>query len=225
MTDANGRDADASRDADAIRYVVLRKLASGLRHTLMGELQTIQFSAELAARMLGSGADNPKLEECIRQMPDQTRTAVNSCRSMIEWLRPEDKATTTVDEALRQCLRVAGDDWSLRGIEASTDVRTGGTLVSKPALRELLVTTLFTLTDTHPGPIDIQILAEAEGDEVIVTLRAKRSERTSPFPPLTLYRALTYEDILTLARTHGVECICAGHAVTLRLKVMPAATG
>jgi hypothetical protein len=124
---------------------------------------------------------------------------------MIEWLRPEDKATATVDETLRQCLRVAGDDWSLRGIEASTDVRTGGTLVSKPALRELLVTTLFTQTDTHPGPIDIQILAEAEGDEVIVTLRAKRSGRTSPFPPLTLYRALTYEDILTLARTHGVE--------------------
>ena len=38
------------RDADAIRYIVLRKLASGLRHTLMGELQSIQFLAELGAR-------------------------------------------------------------------------------------------------------------------------------------------------------------------------------
>ncbi|MGH8713149.1 MAG: hypothetical protein ACREYB_03980 [Casimicrobiaceae bacterium] len=216
MTDANGR------DVDAIRYAVLRKLASGLRHTLMGELQTIQFSAELAVRMLGSGTGNPKLEECIRQMPDQTRTAVKSCRSMIEWLRPEDRARTTVDEALRQCLRVAGDDWSLRGIEATTDVRTGGALVPKPALYELLVTTLFALTDTHPGPIDIQVLAEASGDEVTVTLRAKQADRTSPFPPLTLYRALTYEDIETIGGTHGVECICAGDAVTLRLRALPA---
>ncbi|MGH8313795.1 MAG: hypothetical protein ACRETU_01415 [Steroidobacterales bacterium] len=216
MTDSNGR------DADAIRYVVLRKLASGLRHTLMGELQTIQFSAELAARMLGSTPGHPKLEECIRQMPDQTRTAVNSCRSLIEWLRPEDKATITVDEALRQCLRVAGDDWSLRGIQASTEVRTGGTLVAKPALRELLVTALFVLTDTHPGPIDIQILAETTGDEVIVTLRAKEASRTSPFPPLMLYRALSYDDIVTLGGTHGAECTGADDAVTLRLRALPA---
>ena len=40
----------ARRDADSVRYIVLRKLASGLRHTMMGELQSIQFLAELGAR-------------------------------------------------------------------------------------------------------------------------------------------------------------------------------
>ena len=108
-------DADR-RDADAIRYAVLRKLASGMRHALMGELQTIQFSAELAARMIDTGATGPKLDECIKQLPEQTRTAVNSCRAMIEWLRPDDKARAMVDETLWHCLKVAGDDWPLRGI-------------------------------------------------------------------------------------------------------------
>ena len=47
--------------ADAVRYVVLRKLASGMRHTLMGELQAIQFAAELAAQMVTTGAPGSKM--------------------------------------------------------------------------------------------------------------------------------------------------------------------
>jgi hypothetical protein len=216
MTDTN------ARDADAIRYAVLRKLASAIRHSLMGDLQTIQFSAELAARMIDSGAGGPKLDECIKMLPDQTRAAVNSCRAMVEWLRPEDKATTTVDETLRQCLKVAGDDWSLRGIEASTDIRSGGMLVSKPVLRELLVTSLLTLADTHPGPIDIAIRAEANGDEVVVTLSARQAGRKTQFPPMTLYRALTYDDVMTIGNAVRVPCSCADGTISFQLPVISA---
>jgi hypothetical protein len=218
MSDMSGR------DADAIRYAVLRKLASGMRHTLMGELQTIQFSAELAAKMLDTGATGPKLDECIRQLPDQTRTAVNSCRAVIEWLRPDEKAATTVDEAVKQCLKVAGDDWTLRGIEASTDFRSGDALVSKPVLRELCVTSLLALTDTHAGPIDIAIVSTAADGEVLVNLSARRAERKPPFPALTLYRALTYDDVITIGRADGVGCSYADGTITLRLPVVPART-
>jgi hypothetical protein len=216
MTDTN------ARDADAIRYAVLRKLASAIRHSLMGDLQTIQFSSELAARMIDSGVGGPKLDECIKMLPDQTRAAVNSCRAMIEWLRPDDKAATTVDETLRQCLKVAGDDWTLRGIEATTDVRSGGVLVSKPVLREMLVTSLLTLADTHPGPIDIAIVAAANGNEVAISLSARQAGRKTQFPPMTLYRALTYEDVMTIGDAVNVPCDCADGAISFRLPAIPA---
>jgi hypothetical protein len=217
MTDTN------ARDADAIRYAVLRKLASAIRHSLMGDLQTIQFSSELAARMIDSGAGGPKLDECIRMLPDQTRAAVASCRAMIEWLRPDDKAATTVDETLRQCLKVAGDDWTLRGIEASTDVRSGGVLVSKPVLREMLVTSLLTLADTHPGPIDIAIVAEANGDRVDVSLSARQAGRKTQFPPMTLYRAFTYDDVMTIGKAIDVPCDVADGTIRFKLPALPAA--
>ncbi len=213
----------SAQDADAIRYAVLRKLASGMRHSLMGELQTIQFSAELAARMLDSGTAGAKLDECIKQLPDQTRAAVKSCRAMIEWLRPDEKATTTVDEAVQHCLKLAGDDWTLRGIEASTDVKSGDALVSKPVVRELLVTSLLALTDTHPGPIDIAIVAEPAGGEVLVSLSAKRAERKTLFPPLTHYRALTYDDVIAVGKANGVKCAWLDGTITLRLRAAPAA--
>ncbi len=231
MSDTNGR------DADAIRYAVLRKLASAIRHSLMGDLQTIQFSAELAARMIDNGSGGPKLDECIKMLPDQTRAAVNSCRAMVEWLRPEDKATTTVDETLRQCLKVAGDDWSLRGIEASTDIRSGGALVSKPVLRELLVTSLLTLSDTHPGPIDIAIASEANGDEVVVSLSAKAGRAQDAVPAddalsradlrrrdddrqrgsraMRLYRR---DDKLSAARDSGARSASRGRCAAVRTR-------
>ena len=210
-------------DADAIRYAVLRKLASGMRHSLMGELQTLQFSAELASKMLDAGAGGPKLDDCIRQLPDQTRSAVSSCRSVIEWLRPEDKAATTVEETVRYCLKVAGDDWPLRGIEASTDFESADARVSKRVLRELCVAALLALTDTNPGPIDIAVSSRQAGGEIVVTFAASRTQRKSPFPPLTLYRALTYDDVATLARANGVACSHATDTVTLRLPTLPSA--
>jgi hypothetical protein len=210
------------RDTDAIRYAVLRKLASGMRHSLMGELQTIQFSAELAARMLDTGATGPKLDECIRQLPDQTRAAVSSCRAVIEWLRPDDKATTTVGEAVQQCLKVAGDDWVLRGIESSTDFKSGDARVSKPVLRELCVTSLLALTDSHPGPIDIAISSATAGAEVVLSVSARQVERKSPFPPLTLYRSLSYDDVMAIAKADGVSCSCAEGTITLRLPIVSA---
>ncbi len=163
----------SARDADAVRYAVLRKLASGMRHALVSELQAVQFTAELAARMQGTGVTDAKLAECLQRMAEQTRAAIDSARALTEWLRPDDNATTTVGEALRQCLRLAGDDWRLRGIEASVDVRTGPVLVAKAALHELLLTSLVALVDTHPGAIDIEVTAEAAGANVIVSLNAK----------------------------------------------------
>lgn len=209
-------------DADAIRYAVLRKLAAGLRHTLVTHLQTIQFSAELAERMQQSGVTGTELEECLRKMSGQTRAAMDSARSLIEWLRPDDAATTSVDEALQQCLRVAGDDWSLRGIPASTAVHTGDARVSRAALHDLVVTSLLALIDTHPGAIDIDVAAEAAGEDVLVRLRATPSERRSAFPSLTVHRSLTREDVLTMGRAHGVACSWSDDSVTVRLKAISA---
>src|SRR3954471_15183911 len=110
------------RDADSVRYIMLRKLASGLRHTLMGELQSIQFFAELAARLLVKGADETKMRECVDKIPAASQAAVTTCHSAMEWLRPQEGTTTAVAESLNECLKVVSDDWHMRGIAATADV-------------------------------------------------------------------------------------------------------
>ncbi|MDQ6917320.1 MAG: hypothetical protein M3023_05820 [Pseudomonadota bacterium] len=53
-------------EADAARYVILRKLAAGMRHALMGELQAIQFAADLTAQLAKTDATAARLGEAVR---------------------------------------------------------------------------------------------------------------------------------------------------------------
>lgn len=205
--------------ADAVRYVVLRKLASGMRHTLMGELQAIQFAGELAAQMVTMGAPGSKLRDAIDQIPEQTKAAVRTSGSIMEWLRPDDASTITVEAAMQQCLKLAGDDWSLRGIRATTSCQPGSATVPRTVFCELLVTSLLALADLHAGSLDIDIVAEQADNKVVVRLSAHAADRTSALPPLVLYRALTFDDVSVLAKASAITCAC--HDATVMLEFQP----
>jgi hypothetical protein len=212
------------RDADSVRYIVLRKLASGLRHTLLGELQSIQFFAELAGRLMDKGSEEAKMRECVGKLPGASQAAVATCRSVIEWLRPEEGATTPVGEALTQCFRLVADDWSMRGIVATIDVAAGAgeAVVSRSALRELIVTSLLALSDAHPGPLDIRAGALLNDGDVLLQFSSSPANRSAILSSPPVYHALTYADLSILAADHGVPCSCGDDAVALRLARMPA---
>ena len=215
----------ATRDADAVRYIVLRKLASGLRHTLMGELQSVQFLAELGARHMDNGAEASRTRECIGKISLATGEAIATCHSVIAWLRPDEGATTSLGEAVEQCVKLAGDDWRMRATQATVEMPgpAGEAEVSKAAAQELIVTSLLALTDQHPGSLDIAVVAALAGDRVDLRLRALASKRAAPLPASIIYHALGWEDVAMLAAAHGVLCECEGDVATLRFGVLPPA--
>jgi hypothetical protein len=217
-------DDTKAREVDAIRLAVLRRLAPGLRHRLMGELQSLQFSAELAARLIDSGGERAKIDGAVRQMTPLTRSAIAASAALIEWLRPDDRATTTLVDAVPQCLHVAGDDWTLRGIETSSDVRTGEARVAKTALRELVVTALLVLTDAQSGALDVSVEAERAGSEVVVRLRARPGQRVASLPGLERAGHFDCDDLSRLAAAHEVACSCERDVVALRLREVIEAT-
>jgi hypothetical protein len=216
----------AHRDADAVRYILLRKLASGLRHTLMGELQSIQFLAELSARHIGTGetgGDPAKARDCVGKISAASNGAIATCHSVIDWLRPDGKATTTLGDAVGQCVRLAGDDWRMRATHASVALSEAAAdaKVAKAAARELIVASLLTLTDQQPGPLDMEVTGALIQDRVELRIQAKDAARTSPLPASTIYQALDGSDVAILAAAHGIDCACAPGAITLRFPVSP----
>lgn len=219
---ASGMTKTPHNAADAVRYVVLRKLASGMRHTLMSELQAIQFAGELAAHTLKMGVAGSKLSDAIEQIPEQTKAAVQTSRSIMEWLRPEDTSNITIEAAVQQCLKLAGDDWSLRGIRVTSSCRPGNATVPKTIFAELFVTSLLALTDLHPGSLDIDVVAEKIDKKVVVKLSAHAADRSSALPPLVLYRALTFDDVSVLAAANKIICAC--HDATVILEFQPQTT-
>src|SRR5262249_11990098 len=162
----------------------------------------------------------PKLENSVRQLAPQTQAAVAAAATLIEWLREDERATTSLEDSLPQYLRVAGDDWNLRGIEGTLDVRTDGAHVAKAALRELAVASLLALTDAQPGALDVRVAAERAGDEIVVRLSATAGNRTSPLPELARTSRIGCFEVNALAAAHGIACACNRDEVTLRLPVL-----
>ena len=216
-------DRTIRRDADAIRYIVLRKLASGLRHTMMGELQTIQFLAELGARKVDDGATGvAKTREFIGKISTAAGESIATCHSVIEWLRPEQNGVTTLADAVNQCVKLAGDDWRMRATQATIDIPgpAGEAKVSKAAARELIVTTVLTMTDLHPGALDIDIMGALAGDRVDLRLRALPSKRAPPLPSSVIYHTLEWDDVACLAHAHDVHWTRADGVSTLSFAVV-----
>lgn len=206
------------RDADAIRYIVLRKLASGLRHTLMGELQSIQFLGELGTRLLASGSDESRMRDTVSKIPAAATEAISTCHSVIEWLRPEEGAISTLADVVGQCVKLAGDDWRMRATQATVEMpgTVGETKVFKAAARELVVTSLLALADERRGSLDIDVVAAPVDGGVELALRTRASSRVSPFAAAVVYHALERDDVALLAATHNIPCECSGDAITLR---------
>ena len=201
---------DTNNHADAVRYALLRKLAAGLRHRVMGDLQTIEFTAELCSRMVQSNRAAYDIRGQLDKISAHTGVAAASCHSMVEWLRPDDAAHAAFGELVEHCLRIAGDDWSMRGIaatiHASDECRNA--IVSRPVVCELVVAGVLTLVDLRPGGLRRELDAKLVGGDVALDIRSAAAEDNGLPPLAPTYRRLDWDDVIVLARSHGVPCSC-----------------
>ena len=148
--------------------------------------------------------------------------AIGTCHSVIEWLRPEEGAVTTLGEAVGQCVKLAGDDWRMRATQAKVEmpVPAGEARISKSAAREIIVTSVLALTDQHPGSLDIEVVGALAGDRVDLRLRARPSKRPPPLPSSIVYHSLGWDDVALLAAAHDVICTRDGATSTLRFFIL-----
>ena len=164
------------------------------------------------------------MRDSIGKIPAAASEAIATCHSMIEWLRPDDGASATLAEVVGQCVKLAGDDWRMRGIQATIGIPdpAGQARVPRSAARELVVASLLAMTDLHPGPLDIEIVAALEGDAVELRLQWRIAARPVPFPPATTRdRALEWDDVAVLAAAHDVCLSRAGDSLSLRFALAP----
>lgn len=215
---ADGATPNPDDRVDAIRYAVLRKLAPGLRHALMGEMQAIQLSAEYAVRTLDAGTEFNEARNSIGDIAQHCSNAVKTGRSLIEWMSPEEAVTASVSECVERCLTLAGEDWLLRGIEATTDLPNADAKLPKAMLQELVVTALLVLTDMYDQPADLRVVVRAREAHIEVVVDGRAASRTASIPPLRQYRKLMWSDLVLLASARGVPCVCEGSSVSLQFQ-------
>jgi hypothetical protein len=199
----------------ATRFRLLQRLAPALRHGLMGQLQTVQFAAELTAHLLQDPGNTDKARASMEQIPAHAKSLIGSCRDVFDWLRQGDASVGKADERLHRCIAWVGDDWSLHGIGHQVDGSAGERQVGVRAFDETVVAALFALLDARPGPLDILVAIAATERGVEVRLSTAPAARKLSLPPIPPSPRIVDDDVARLCAAHAVQRGNDGGAIVL----------
>ena len=206
-----------SREAEAARYALLRRLASSMRHHLVVNLQPIGMIYEVMdLRLRAPTPDLAHLNDSAAKINTFAKAALGSCVDVVGWLAPDEGVTTTVEEAGRECASLLATSFSFRGYALRNEVGAVPGAVRRSAIRHLLSATLIHCTDHHPAPADLGLSGEAtaEGARVSVALRASQGGHGGAAE--ANYRKITWQDLEALAAAESVLLSREGEAVVLR---------
>jgi hypothetical protein len=209
--------SDTSLQAEAARYVLLRRLAPAIRHHLVGELQPIGMIATLLDRRLQGDAPNlTHLRENSAALGQLSRTAASTSMDLMSWLAPKNGAVTALDSGVLDCLSLLTTEFRFRGLAIVNDVTALPVQLSLMALRSVLPAALLALSDQQAGPADLVLTAHVVDAGVVLSIRRRPAERNAENRPSTDYRALTWDDVAALAQAESVDFSPSADAVELR---------
>lgn len=189
----------------ATRFRLLQRLAPALRHALMGQLQTVQFAAELAVHLLQDRDAVDKVRASMQQIPGHAKSLIGSCRDVFDWLRDDDTSAAEADRLLLRCIGWVGDDWNLRGISHRVEGSADGRQVAVRAFEDTVTCAIFSLLDAKPGPVDVIIAIAPSQRGVAVRLSTAAAVRRVSLPPIPAKPAIDADDLACLCAAHGVQ--------------------
>jgi hypothetical protein len=207
----------ASAHAEAARYTLLRRLAPSMRHHLVVNLQPIGMIYEVMDRRLR--AAEPKLaevHESAQKINGFARAALQSSLDMVTWLAPEEGATITESVGLKDCMSLLSTSFTFGGYPIRNQVAQVEGQVGKAAMRNVLAGALMHLTDEHPAPAEIELLAQAGDHGLVLTIRLRATAGEQGFSTAPAYRPLTRADFQALADAEGAQVLRDGeHALCI----------
>jgi hypothetical protein len=195
-----------TQPAESARYALLRRLAPSMRHHLVVNLQPIGMIYEVMDRRLR--ADQPDLHEVhesAQKINGFARAALDACLNVVTWVAPEDGATVSAADGIRECLSLLATSLTFRGFALRNEADAVQGEVRRSAIRTVLTAALLYTSDEIPPPAQIVLSAESDGRSLLLALSTKPSAGEKGFVPEPPYRKLEWADVQALAVSESVE--------------------
>ena len=206
-----------SAAAEAARYALLRRLAPSMRHHLVVNLQPIGMIYEVMDRRLRAPTpDLAHVQDSAGKINGFARAALQSCVDVVSWLAPDDAATCSVRDAVRESLGLLATSLSFRGYALRDETVDLPGLVRRSGIRNLLAATLIHCTDHSAAPADLALSVAAEGADALVSVSVRPTQGDKGLQSETNYRKLTWDDLQALATADGTRVERDGERIVLR---------
>jgi hypothetical protein len=203
--------AGASRQAEAARYALLRRLAPSMRHHLVVNLQPIGMIYEVMDRRLKAAhPDLRDVHDSAHKINNFAKAALHSCLDVVTWFAPDDNARTTAEEGVRECLGLVATSLTFRGFNLRNEVPAMAGEVRRSAMRNVLTAALIHATDHTAAPADLVLTGERADRWLTLTLTTRPLQGEPSFIGDPPYRPLDWGDLEALAQADGAQVTAPG---------------
>lgn len=216
------RPARLSREADAARQAILRRLAAPLKHDMVVNLQAIAMLAEtLGARLERNPAEAAAAQAAIGKLNRLARDAVAACLQVASWMDSAQDESVALSQAVRECVSLLSGHLNFRGFQLSAEVPDTEFEVARGAARNLLAGALLLLADTGPAPAELIVRADVSPEEAVLTLASFPAPQADAGAAATVFdppaAPLEWADLQALAAAESCVLARGGSELVLRL--------
>jgi hypothetical protein len=196
----------STQSTEAARYALLRRLAPSMRHHLVVNLQPIGMIYEVMDRRLRAPQpDLAEVHESAQKINGFARAALDACLNVVTWLAPEEGATVSAGDGIRECLSLLATSLTFRGFALRNEADGAAGEVRRSAMRSVLTGALLYTSDAVPAPAEIVLSAQSDPRSLVLTLTARPGAGEQSFLPEPPYRKLDWSDLQALASSESVE--------------------
>lgn len=89
----------------AIRFEVIKRLAPGFRHRMLGRMQPIALLSHLMGKKIQAGQmDDAFMLTRLQELKGSVTAATNATVDLFSWLDPDDRSEQPLKEIVEECL-------------------------------------------------------------------------------------------------------------------------
>ena len=180
--------------------------------------QPIAMATGILERRLSDPVpDLSQVQDTAARLTGYSRTAVQSCLDLLEWIAPGSGRSVSLQATVRSTIELLRGSLSLRGFTLREQLRGPDPLVRHAGLRWVLPACVLWLTDSAGSPAQVTLRTQDEGQVLHLMLDLQPGAGAAGLAEPPAYRPLRSDEVTALALAEGIALHRQGDSLRLTL--------
>lgn len=211
---------------DALRYTVLRRIATAVRHDIAGRLHPLMLIADVVHHQIASDTpDLALLRQSTLLLRTQMKKELPALTRLATWIAPRDDVMVNVNDGVAECLALLSAEFGLSNVRFENRVGDFEAAVRATQFNTVFTATLLAAFDSAQSPGDLVVDAAIEGSHVVLTILRRGASVLSLHEAREYIAAesgpLSWDDVAHLAAAESVGFSEEASKVKLRFTSAP----
>ncbi|MGP1717064.1 MAG: hypothetical protein ACTS9Y_07790 [Methylophilus sp.] len=173
--------ATAPLSATALRFEIIKRLAPGFRHRMLGRMQPIALLSHLLSKKIQAGQTEPEfLLNRLQEMKASLNAATAATLDLFSWLNPDNESVQALNEVVEECLDLLKMDIYTSNVFFHNLIDSQS-LVKVSKVRQVFVACVLTYIDTTEKTAKVTLSTKQVAEDLVIemTLQPTEGEATT----------------------------------------------